>query len=297
MSLKKLIVPLILVALFVVMIPVTTWIVSQRQELRKSASTPTGVVTVRLDPSVASAALGSNFAPVAIKINPQGTSFSSLQVYVIFSYSGNTPPLSVIDDDSSSPGQQIQNSLSSLTVLTNTVTVNQTAKTVTIGFAGYFNPQSLPGGFTSSSEVTIATIHFLAAAAVNQQTVSFDPTLSKIIAKGGQYDAQDVLLTPGNTGSFTVTSSAPTASPTPSATPTATPTASPTPSSTPTATPSPSQTPTPTPSQTATPTAAPANPAPTPKPTLPDSGVTETTLLLTILGVGLLGLGVLLAPK
>lgn len=236
-------------------IPLGVYLVKQRQDIRKKASTPSGVVTVRLDPASGNYAIDQNFS-VNIKVDLQEINISGIQTYLQYGYTGETPAIEVQDADPNIPGIQIQTGIPALTYVDNTVTVDSVNKTVTIGLTAYST-----AGYTSPSEVTFGTINFKALAASNQIIVNFNATASKVIEKE---TGQDILLTPTSEGSYTIggepvatatpTEPAATTTPTqPAATATPTEPAGATNTPTPTATTPPGQ-PTSTPTSTSTPT-------------------------------------------
>lgn len=197
---RKIIFPfsLFLVIFLTGMIFLTSWLTKQRQEIRKKAASPSGIATVSFAPASGNFSVGQIF-PVAVKINPNGVDISSVQISFNYDFAGQTPEIEIEDADLTKSGIQIPEGNLPLNYdlpNSNIALIDTQNKKVTVILAAY----SLTG-YTSSQEVTLTTINFRAVSPVNQKTISFDPTLSKITKLE---DGQDILKTPTSTGTYTI---------------------------------------------------------------------------------------------
>ncbi len=239
---------LLFIILVIVAIPLGVYLVKQRQEIRKRASTPSGTALVSLSPASGNYEVGQSF-PVSVYFNPVSIPISSIAVRITYPLSGNLTASSL----------QINPSfLTSGNWMCPVKTITPTGSQVEIDIAC---ANITTEGFTAASDTLLASFNLVAneVPAVNPVVLSFDPQQSKIQSK---IDNVDILLTPTSNGSYTIGGGA-TATATPTTIPpeaTATPTESAGVTNTPTPTQSagePTNTPTPTrASPTATPTTA-----------------------------------------
>jgi hypothetical protein len=84
--------------LVIAAIPATVYLLQQRQELRKEASTPSGTVVVKLEPESGTFAVGDQ-VPFIFKFNPFGTSISGISIRLGYTYRDTSPPL-IFEEDS-----------------------------------------------------------------------------------------------------------------------------------------------------------------------------------------------------
>jgi hypothetical protein len=283
---KKIILVFVLILVVVCGVVAGVFLVRQRQEPRKKASTPTGASTVRMSPSSGTFTVGEEI-PVTVYFNPSGESISGVAVRLTYPYSGISPEIIASEPVASS------------TLLSSG---EWSCPVRTVSTTGIGEVQidiscvnSSSAGFSSTTDVALATFSLSPSEVPydNPLTVSFDTTLSVITQKDS---GADILLTPSGTSVFTISQALAEGSPSPSASPTESPQASP--SSSPTAsptspTPSSTATATPTSSPTSTPSAS-SSPVSTPPP-VPVSGISLPTSLGVALGMLLLGVSLFLA--
>lgn len=277
MNRRKKVFSLLILLFLVVGIPISVFLALQQQDIRQRASVSEGQATVSLSPTSGSFAVGESI-PVTVSFNTGGAAISAIAIRITY-----TSPEVTVDPAS------IQISAASgfstgncpvKTVATEGSQVKIDLACVDISAAGN----------TTTTNTPLATFTLVAGSipATNPVVLTFDPIQSIMTKKA---DAQDTLLTPTSTGSYTIAQAQnPTATPTPTQTatnPTATPTpisTQPTPTRTPTPTQAASNNPTPTPTQapTSSPTTAPAAPTATPiaSATLPTP--TPTTAILAM---------------
>lgn len=249
--------------LLLVSVPLGVYLVSQRQELRKKAVPAT---TLSLFPSTLSKDPNETFI-LEVKIDTGENQVTAAELHLNF-------------DPNKLEGQSISEG-TFLPVRLVPGNINQTAGKASITLGS--QPAEPKRG-----QGTLAFITFKTKAVPGTTQVSFDSTTQV----AGIEEAGNV-LTGTSPASITIAGGT-------TPTPTQTPTATPTPTIGPTATPTPKTTPTPGvggPQPTATPTPKPTTQpgvtlTPTPTPSLPVSGVFETTLILAAGGLLLLFLGV-----
>lgn len=174
----------ILAGVFVLIaVPVTVYLAANPNpvaDLRNQASTPTGTMTVSLDPATKTVNVGETFSVNVMISPPEGFTgkISSSQTQLRYNYSGSTSEITVAGI---TPG---------------TFVVDEVAKTVTMDMV-----KSDPEGFTPSGPYIQGTIQFRAASPSAGLTVTFNQFLSKIFVIGS---GDDVLLTPSAVGNYVV---------------------------------------------------------------------------------------------
>ena len=191
----------VLIGLFVmVAVPLTVYLAANPNivaDLRNRASSPTGDITVSLDPAASTVAVNDTYS-AAVKINaPTGTTITGAQFLLRYNYTDAVPEIEVTDSDTAASGIQVEPGTTAMDVASNLVTVDPTAKTVSIEFAA----AKSGAGYTPTGEFTLAIIHFKANAPTSGVTVSFNQSLSKVFKS----DGTDALLTPTTTGTYVVT--------------------------------------------------------------------------------------------
>lgn len=288
---SKLILAILLILFIVASIPITVYLVRQRQELRRRAAVPEGEATVSLTPETGTYQINQPFT-ISILFNTANIPISAIAIRITYSYSGTTPEVEA-------SGIEINPTLLTTGDWSCPVkTVTPSGGTVKIDIACV---NTSIAGYSNSTDTLLATFDLVAnqIPATNPITLSFDPSQSIITRKA---DGTDILLIPSSTGVYTI-AGAGEASPTPT-TPPGTPTPTPTtgaggwPTATPTPTPTPTTPPgTPTPTSYLTPTSTPTTAiggtlTSTPTGTLeelPETGIlTPTLIFLTSGGVLLL---------
>ncbi|MBI3443144.1 hypothetical protein HY008_00570 [Candidatus Woesebacteria bacterium] len=250
-------------------IPVGIFLLRQTQEIREEAAVPAGEARVSMAPATATHPVGETF-PVSISFTTQNIPISAIAVRITYSYTGTAPEVTASNIEVSP-------------ALTQTGDWSCPVKTIT-PVAGKVQIDLAcvnlsTQGYIASSDTLLATFNLTGnqVPVINPVVLTFDRDQSIITRKT---DAQDILLIPTSTGSYTIASVGGDGVPssTPSPTPTTSSGASPTPTS---LTPSPTgiqgATNTPTSTGSATPTGG------TP---LPETGVSLP--MVFALGVGAL---------
>lgn len=311
---RKVFLGIIVLVLIAGAIPVTMYLVKQRQEVREKASVPGGQASVSVAPTTGNYSVGQTF-PVSVSFNTAGIAISGISIRLTYTYSENTTPINVSD-------LGVNPELLGTGDWTCPIrTVTPQAGTVKIDVACL---NTNVAGYSNTANTLFATFNLQASAIpqTNPVVLSFDSTESKITRKD---NGEDTLMTPQSTGTYTISQAGGTPTPTPTggltSTPTLTPTVTPTPTqpaatSTPTPTrTAPTSTPTPTgggvggpPTSTPTPTTSlggSTSPTPTPtksastvtpttQPTLPETATLTPTIILSLSGIGFIMLAALL---
>jgi Cu/Ag efflux protein CusF len=205
-------------------------LVQRNQQLNQKASSPTGSATVSISPATSSFQRNT---PNTVSVYFNTANISTSGVTVRLNYANLGINVS---------GIQINPALlasGDWTCPIKTITPNGSTSQIDIACIN-----TSTGGYSNSSDTLLATFTLTASQVPSQNPVimSFDTQESKITQKS---DAQDILLTPASTGSFTITDTiaqSPTATPivivaSPTATPTTAPGATATPLATATASP------------------------------------------------------------
>lgn len=208
----KLILAVILILFIVASIPITIYLVRQRQEIRKRAAVPEGEATVSLLPATGTYQVIQPFT-VSIMFNTANIPISAIAVRITYPYTGTTPEVDasgietsssiLMSDDWSCP-------VKTTTPLGGTVKIDIACVNTSIT------------GFSTSTDTLLASFDLVAnqIPITNPITLSFDPSQSVITRKA---DATDILLIPVSTGSYTIIAAVggrlePTATPTPTPT-------------------------------------------------------------------------------
>jgi len=263
---SKLILAILLILFLAASIPITIFLVRQRQEIRKRAAVPEGEATVSLFPTTGTYQVNQSFS-VSVNFNTANIPVSAIAVRITYPYTGTIPEVTA-------SGIEINSSLLASDWGCPVKTIAPLGGTVNIDIACV---NTGIAGFTTTTDTLLASFDLVAnrIPTTNPITVSFDRTLSVITRKA---DGTDILLIPTSTGYYTFTGEAP---------PTPTPTSGVGGWPTPTPSPIPTLTPTPTSTliaeATATPTVSPEE--------VPETGGFTSTLLLLISGGALLILG------
>lgn len=305
---RRVVLGIIVLVLIAAAIPVTMYLVKQRQELREKASVPGGQASVSVAPTTGSYSVGQTF-PVSVSFNTAGIAISGIAIRLTYTYSENTPPITASDlqisPDLLGTGDWFC-PIKTITPQAGIVKIDLACLNVNV--AGYSNTENTP----------LATFNLQASAVpqTNPVVLSFDAQESKITRKD---NGEDTLMIPQSTGTYTITQVGVTPTPTPTGGPTRTPTptqpaatATPTPTNPPpggpTSTPTPTRgiggpptsTPTPTPttytggSTSPTPTPTRSTVTPTTQPTLPETATLTPTIILSLAGLGFIVLAALL---
>jgi len=154
---KQYILPIIAGLLVLAAVPETIYVISQpggSLDTRNWASSPTGTVTIRLEPTSRTVSVGDTF-PVAVKVNPAGENLSGINFQLTYTYSGSAPEIEVVGGKATQ-GQPESN----LEYIENVVETDTAGKKVLIKVAA-----TKDSGFASPTEFTLATINFKANAA------------------------------------------------------------------------------------------------------------------------------------
>lgn len=271
-------------------VPFSIYLVKQRQEIRKQAAVPEGEVQVRLAPVDGEYHL-SDTIPVQIFLDPAQQEIYSAAIRLVYSFSGNQPPLTTDAENITINPELVAGGNWSCPV--KTAAPSGSEMLIDIACVNQ-------NGFASQTEVLFATVSLTVAAlpAENPVEIGFSPEESVVTR---QNVPEDILLVPASTGRYTILSAAAVqATPSPemettsqsaslnslqAATSTPTPMASPVPTGTLTPTSSPSPTPTTTATAISpTPSVATSTPPATAS-ALPSSGGGYSWLLLSIGGL------------
>lgn len=306
---RKVFLGIIVLVLIAGAIPVTMYLVKQRQELREKASVPGGQASVSVTPTAESYSVGQTF-PVSVSFNTAGIAISGIAVRLTYTYSENTPPVTAsdirINPDLLGTGDWVC-PIKTITPQAGIVKIDLACLNVNVA------------GYSNTTNTLLATFNLQASAVPQTNPVVLifdpDPQINKITRKD---TGEDILMTPQSTGTYTITQVGVTPTPTPTGGPTSTPTptqpaatATPTPTrAAPTSTPTPTRgvggpppsTPTPTPttyaggstSPTPTPTRSAITVTPTTQPTLPETATLTPTIILSLAGLGFIMLAALL---
>ncbi len=157
------------------------------------ATSPSGTVRAVFSPTSNNLiSVGDTDIPVQVQLNPQGTTttVSLVQFKIVYNYTGATPELEVLDQDTTTlAGTQIQSNLpgtgwGGFTEYTNRVVTDATAKTVTIDFSATNNTGYILSG---NSPVTFATIYFRAKA-LGSTSLTFNTAFTKVMEKSTYND-------------------------------------------------------------------------------------------------------------
>ena len=200
---NKYLIPIILIVVLICGLVTAIFLVQKNQNIQEKASVATGVAKVRISPVTKTLAVGEELA-AKIYFDSGGRAISALTIQLSYSFSGSTPPISA-DDLIEIDSNLVLDSSWNFPIKTVT---SQNGKTI-IKIGGYNNSDT---GYTSSGEVSLATITFKGESA-GSINVTFDTSASLISQKEG---AQDILLTPSSSGEYTVVGA--TTTPTPTAT-------------------------------------------------------------------------------
>lgn len=174
------------------------------KDVRTRASVPSGSATLDFTtlPAISPFQIGQTFT-TSINLAPIAPlRISAVQLHLSYPFTATQPELQIQDADPAATGVQIAGGDTPLTIVTNSVVVDQTAKVVSIDLAGYYNPTTYPLGYPVSGNTSLAKINFLAQSNTTGRTLSFGPTLTKVIRKT---DAVDILSTPTATVTYIVT--------------------------------------------------------------------------------------------
>lgn len=264
---KKILVVLIIL-LILVSIPLTVYLVKQRQEIRKKAAPAT---TLALSPANVTRNVGETFS-LDLVVNTAENAISAAELYVIF-------------DSNKLEGQSIMAGSFLPVVLVNG-NISGGLASITLG--------SQPNEPKQGTGI-LATIAFKALALTEGTSTEVQFAANTQVAGIGE---QGNVLTGTTPASITILAAEPTPTPTPTPGPTVTPTPTPPPGTTPTPTPTPTPGPTATPTPSPTPTSGvggQTTPTPTPTPIskteLPEAGIISPTFLLLLLSLLSFGLG------
>lgn len=192
MNIKKGLILLVII-LMIFAIPLGVYLVKQRQEIRKKASTPTGTATVSLSPASDNYEVGQSF-PVSVYFNPVSIPISSIAVRITYQFSGASPKVvaSSLEINPSLLGTgDWMCPVKTITPVGNQVQIDIACANVTTD------------GFTAVSDTLLASFNLVAneVPTVNPVVLRFDPQESKIQSK---IDNTDILLTPTATASYTI---------------------------------------------------------------------------------------------
>jgi len=133
--------------------------------------------------------------PIDIKLNADGLTLSAAAIRVVYKYIG-TLPLLPQDTNTAKEGIQARENYSLLekgwVFPVNEIILDADSRIIMIDFAAVnLNPE----GFTSSDDVTLATLDMQVAALAPRITFNFDKTQTKVISKEGS--AVKLQLKPG----------------------------------------------------------------------------------------------------
>lgn len=133
--------------------------------------------------------------PIDIKLNADGLTLSAAAIRVVYKYIG-TLPLLPQDTNTAKEGIQARENYSLLekgwVFPVNEIILDADSRLIMIDFAAVnLNPE----GFTSSDDVTLATLDMQVAALAPRITFNFDKTQTKVISKEGS--AVKLQLKPG----------------------------------------------------------------------------------------------------
>jgi hypothetical protein len=123
--------------------------------------------------------------PIDIKLNAEGLTLSAAAIRVVYKYIG-TLALLPQDADSFKDGVQARENGSLLekgwVFPVNEIILDETSRLIMIDFAAVnLNPE----GFTSSEEVTLATLDMQVTSLAPKLTFNFDKTQTKVMSKDG----------------------------------------------------------------------------------------------------------------
>lgn len=174
-------------------IPATVYLLQQRQELRKEASTPSGTVVVSVSPETGTFAVGDQI-PFIFKFNPFGTPISGISVRLGYDYQGTAAPLT-IDPKAISINSE-------LTAGNWICPVKQVKDEAGRYFVEIACVHASPQGFTANEQMLLASFpgRVQARPASGELTLAFDPAESFFTTAAGV----DVLLTPSIKGVYTI---------------------------------------------------------------------------------------------
>lgn len=180
--------------LVIAAIPATVYLLQQRQELRKEASTPSGTVVVTLEPESGTFAVGDQ-VPFIFKFNPFGTSISGISVRLGYGYQETAAPLT-IDPKSISINTE-------LTTGNWICPVKQVKDEAGKYFVEIACANTSPQGFTASEQTLLASFtgRVQARPASGELTLEFDSAESIFTDTATM---SDVLLTPSSKGVYTI---------------------------------------------------------------------------------------------
>jgi len=266
---KKILLSLLGVTILIIGVIAGVFLLRRNQNIKKKASSPGGTATVSLNPQNGQFNVGDDFS-VTVSFNPQGQLISAIAVRLSYTFEGS-------DVELSAQTPQISQTLLSSGNWTCPIKEVDIGNSIVNIDISCINTSTT--GFTSSSDILLATIPFTAEEETSSPvSLEFDSIQSIVTQKS---DASDVLLTPTSSGSYSVVSSADSKiseSPTP------------TPTATTTVTSSSSPTPTPTNSNSDSTVSTTPTPTPTAPADLPQSGVTLPTIIALATATVLLGL-------
>lgn len=234
------------------------YLIRNQQLLQKSASVPGGPATVSISPSTMTLNQDDTFT-ATVSFNPGGVVTQAVALRLEYTYDASLsqPPITataVTPDPTLAADSQWTFTANSYEYQNGTADI----------YIAAFNTSV--AGFNSNSETSLATITFKANSP-GTINVTFNPTDSVITSKA---TAEDILLTPQSSGTYTVNSTG--NNPTPTLTPTPTGIITTSPSPTPTGT---GAQPTPTPT-----TSNSTNPTNTPTPTTTSNNNSSTNSVI-----------------
>ena len=220
--------PIIFILFLGVSIFLTAILVRQRQEIRKKASVPQGVATIRLSPETGTYAPDQSF-PVSIYFNTAGISVSGIALRITYPYTGTSPELEAsniqINPDLLLSGDWVC-PVKTITPENGVVKIDIACVNTNIA------------GFSVSTDTLLASFNLQVRKipATSPMVLNFDPELTVIKQKS---NAQNILGNPTSSGIYNIGGTLPEtttpipsgSTPTPTQTPTPTPTSSPTPTS------------------------------------------------------------------
>jgi len=200
-----------LIALLIIVAGATAGIILTRQQqlIEQEASVPSGTAKITLTPDTKTIAVGESFQ-TKVYFDTAGTKISAISAQLEYPFTGDTPPI-VVENITINP-TLATDSMWDLPIK-NTSTVDDT---VLIKIAGF---SSSIEGYSTVGQMELATITFKGASA-GSVLVSFNATESKVTQKT---DGADILMVPQGNGSYTVTGSQATATPSPTPSPTGSP--------------------------------------------------------------------------
>ena len=191
----------LLIAGVLVLMPLTVFLALNRTSFFDKAASPgdsTEVATIALAPKTQTTKVGEQIS-YDIVVNTHGRSASIVQARLKYSYTGDKPPITVVDSQGDTTDQiQIQpGDISELNFVTNDVTDNPIPGTddheVIIRLTAVPADSAKP--FSTDTDVILGTVTLKAETSISDFSLEFDPDETKITAFS---DGKDVLLLPSD---------------------------------------------------------------------------------------------------